>query len=47
MEKNPNYKPVHATEDCDVYCSICNKTVHITKGEEIPLCCGKLMEVLD
>jgi hypothetical protein len=47
MEKNPNYKPVYAKEDCDVYCNICNKTVHIKKGEEIPLCCGKLMEVLD
>jgi hypothetical protein len=47
MEKNPNYKPVYAKEDCDVYCNICNKTVHINKGDEVPLCCGKLMEVLD
>lgn len=47
MEKNSNYKPVYAEEDCDVYCGICNKTVRIKKGEEIPLCCGKLMEVLD
>jgi thiol peroxidase len=51
----PDYKkalaavhtPVRAPKDCDVYCNICNKTVSLKKGEEIPICCGKLMEVID
>ncbi|MDR0882678.1 MAG: hypothetical protein LBP55_09095 [Candidatus Adiutrix sp.] len=41
------YVPVFASEDCTVYCATCNKTVNLKRGEEIPLCCGKLMEVLD
>ena len=36
-----------APYDTDVYCSTCNKTVHVKKGEQIPICCGKLMEILD
>lgn len=36
-----------APYDTDVYCVTCNKTVHIKAGEQIPLCCGKLMEILD
>jgi endogenous inhibitor of DNA gyrase (YacG/DUF329 family) len=31
-------------EDCTVYCSICNKTIELKKGEAIPLCCGKPMK---
>lgn len=30
-----------------VYCVICNKTQHVKKGEPIPICCGKVMEILD
>lgn len=41
------YNPVMAEEDCTVYCAICNKTVEVKKGQEIPLCCGKLMEIID
>ncbi|MCF0120653.1 MAG: hypothetical protein HUJ65_03355 [Oscillospiraceae bacterium] len=36
-----------APYDTDVYCVTCNKTVHVKKGEPIPMCCGKLMEILD
>jgi hypothetical protein len=36
-----------APYDTDVYCVTCNKTVHVKKGEQIPVCCGKLMEILD
>jgi len=36
-----------APYDTDVYCATCNKTVHVKKGEQIPMCCGKLMEILD
>ncbi|MDR2658531.1 MAG: hypothetical protein LBC27_00870 [Spirochaetaceae bacterium] len=47
MEKKPNYKPVYAEKECDVYCSTCNKIIHLQQGDEIPICCGKLMEVID
>ena len=36
-----------APYDTDVYCVTCNKTVHVKAGQEVPLCCGKLMEILD
>ena len=36
-----------APYDTDVYCKTCNKTIHVKAGEQIPLCCGRLMEVLD
>ena len=36
-----------APYDTDVYCATCNKVVHVKKGEQIPICCGKLMEILD
>ena len=38
---------LYAPYDTDVYCTICNKTVHVKKGELIPICCGKVMEILD
>ena len=36
-----------ATFDCEVYCTICNKTQHVKAGELIPYCCGRLMEIID
>lgn len=38
---------VLAPYDTDVYCITCNRTEHIRKGEPIPVCCGRLMEMLD
>ena len=38
---------VLAPYDTDVYCAICNRTEHVKKGEPIPFCCGRLMEILD
>ena len=38
---------VIAPYDTDVYCVTCNKTVHVKAGEQIPICCGKVMEILD
>ena len=35
---------VRAEKDCDVYCDICHKLLHIKAGEVIPRCCGKTME---
>ncbi len=36
-----------APYDTDVYCATCNKTVFVKKGDQIPVCCGKLMEIID
>jgi hypothetical protein len=38
---------IRAPYDTDVYCVTCNKTVHVKAGEEVPFCCGRLMEILD
>lgn len=47
-EEEANAIPVMiAPYDTDVYCVICNKTQHVKAGEEIPFCCGRLMEILD
>jgi len=41
------YPEVLVDEDCRCYCQTCNKFVELKKGDQIPPCCGKLMEVLD
>ena len=41
------YQGEIVTEDCTVYCKICNKTIVLKKGDMIPLCCGRAMEVID
>lgn len=38
---------VRADRECDVYCSICHKLLHVEAGQVIPRCCGKPMQVLD
>jgi hypothetical protein len=41
------YPEVYVDQDCQCLCYTCNKYVMLKKGERIPPCCGKLMEVLD
>lgn len=41
------YAEINADDDCRCYCQTCNKYVELKKGDRIPPCCGKLMEVLD
>ncbi|MBF0120681.1 MAG: hypothetical protein HQK79_17780 [Desulfobacterales bacterium] len=41
------YPEVHVDKECTCYCQTCNKYVKLKKGDRIPPCCGKLMEVLD
>jgi len=41
------YAEAYADKDCRCYCQTCNKYVELKKGDQIPPCCGKLMEVLD
>ena len=38
---------IRAPYDTDVYCQTCNRVEHVKKGEPIPVCCGKVMEILD
>ena len=38
---------VKAEKECDVYCPICRKVLHVEAGQVIPRCCGKPMEVMD
>lgn len=45
---NPQpYLVVRAPRDCTVYCATCNRIEEIKAGQEIPLCCGKRMEIVD
>ena len=37
---------VKAEKECDVYCPICHKLLHVEAGQVIPRCCGKVMETL-
>lgn len=41
------YPEVYVDTDCRCYCQTCNKYVELKKGDRVPPCCGKLMEVLD
>ena len=41
------FPEAYAEADCRAYCQTCNKYVELKKGDRIPPCCGKLMEVLD
>ena len=41
------YPEVYMDQDGRCYCQTCNKYVDLKKGDRIPPCCGKLMEVLD
>lgn len=47
LEPNAGPAQIIVQEDTRVYCKICNKLLTIKKGEAIPLCCGRLMEVMD
>lgn len=41
------YPEAYVEQDCRCYCQTCNKYVELKKGDRVPPCCGKLMEVLD
>ena len=47
-EAETNATPeMRAPFDCQVYCLTCNKIQSVKKGELIPICCGRLMEIMD
>lgn len=37
---------VRAEKECDVYCAVCHKLLHVEAGQVIPRCCGRVMQVL-
>ncbi len=46
-KEEEEYPVVYVDRDCRCYCAICNKYVELKKGDRIPPCCGRLMEILD
>lgn len=38
---------VRAEKECDVYCAVCHKLLHVEAGQVIPRCCGRVMQALD
>jgi hypothetical protein len=45
--KTDEYAAVYADSDARAYCQTCNKFVELKKGDRVPPCCGKIMEILD
>lgn len=36
-----------AATDCTYVCTTCNKYIQVKAGASLPLCCGRLMEVIE
>lgn len=36
-----------ATADCTYYCAVCNKYINVTSGQNVPYCCGRVMEDIE
>jgi hypothetical protein len=34
-------------DDCTYICEVCNKYMNVRTGQEIPLCCGRVMGAVD
>ena len=45
--KEEQYAAVYVDAECRCYCQTCNKYVNLKKGDRVPPCCGKLMEIMD
>jgi hypothetical protein len=41
------YPEVYVDKECRCFCFTCNKYVELKAGDQVPPCCGKLMEILD
>ena len=46
-KKDDEFPEIFAENDCRCYCQTCNKYVMLKKGDRIPPCGGKLMDVMD
>ncbi len=47
IEGDVAYDAGKALDGGTYYCSTCNKSLTLASGDEIPLCCGRLMELID
>lgn len=47
QKEEQTYTEIHVDDDCRCYCGICNNFVDLKKGDPIPLCCGKRMEIIE
>jgi len=45
--QDSSFAEVRVEKDEQVYCKICNKLLGLKAGEVIPMCCGKMMEIVD
>ncbi|MBI5582558.1 MAG: hypothetical protein HY892_01920 [Deltaproteobacteria bacterium] len=45
LQEGEQYPEVTMDQDGRCFCQTCNKYVELTRGDCIPPCCGKLMEV--
>lgn len=41
------YTDDKAVEECTVFCTTCNKYMHLKDGDAIPVCCGRPMDTVD
>ena len=42
-----SYAEVSVEEDAVAYCKKCSKIVNLKKEDFVPLCCGKMMDIID
>ena len=42
-----SFVEVRVEKESEVYCKTCNKIVIVQAGEVIPICCGKMMEIVE
>lgn len=42
-----SFVEIKVEEETEVYCKTCNKLIVIQAGDVIPICCGKMMDILD
>lgn len=47
MNDEKTYTRITVENDCRCYCDTCNNFVDIRRGDAIPICCGKLMEIVE
>jgi len=45
--EDSTFTEVRVEHDTQVYCKTCNKLLYLKAGEVIPLCCGKMMDIVD
>ncbi len=45
--QDSSFVEVRVEKESEVYCKTCNKIVIVKAGEVIPICCGKMMEIVE